>query len=54
MSARATAEREQAQERDQALFGLMVVAEEQQAAVREALAGLAAQQAALEQQQARL
>ena len=46
--------REQDQERDQALFGLMAVAEEQQAAVREALAGLATQQAALEQQQARL
>ena len=46
--------REQDQERDQALFGLMAVAEEQQAAVREALAGLAAQQAALERQQARL
>ena len=59
MSARAREEREQDgreqdQERDQALFGLMAVAEEQQAAVREVLAGLAAQQAALEQQQARL
>ena len=54
MSARVREEREQDQERDQALFGLMAVAEEQQAAVREALAGLAAQQAALEQQQARL
>ena len=59
MSARATEgrgqpAREQDGERDQALFGLMAVAEEQQAAVREALAGLAAQQAALEQQQARL
>ena len=54
MSARVTEAREQDQERDQVLFGLMAVAEEQQAAVREALAGLAAQQAALEQQQARL
>ena len=41
-------------EREQALFGLMAVAEEQQAAVREALAGLAAQRAALERQQASL
>ena len=59
MSARAMGERgqparEQDKDRDQALFGLMAVAEEQQAAVREALAGLVAQQAALEQQQARL
>jgi len=59
MSARATERRgqparEQDQDRDQALFGLMAVAEEQQAAVREALAGLAAQQVALERQQARL
>ena len=59
MSARATGERgqparEQDGNREQALFGLMAVAEEQQAAVREALAGLAAQQAALEGQQARL
>ena len=59
MSARATERhgqqaREQDQERDQVMFGLMAVAEEQQAAVRDALAGLAAQQAALEQQQARL
>lgn len=49
----AEAERE-VEAREQALFGLMAVAEEQQAAVREALAGLAAQRAALEWQQASL
>jgi len=54
MSNRAVDERDPDQEREQALFGLMAVAEEQQAAVREALAGLAAQQAALERQQASL
>lgn len=54
MSGRAVDERDPDQEREQALFGLMAVAEEQQAAVREALAGLAAQRAALEEQQARL
>ena len=52
MSGRA-AERD-AEAREQALFGLMAVAEEQQAAVRAALAGLAAQQAALERQQTSL
>ncbi|WP_420608369.1 hypothetical protein [Novosphingopyxis sp.] len=45
---------QEADAREQALFGLMAVAEEQQAAVRAALAGLAAQQAALERQGASL
>ena len=39
---------------EQALFGLMAVAEEQQAGVRDALAGFAAQREALERQEARL
>ena len=39
---------------EQALFGLMAVAEEQQAAVRDALAGLAVQREALERQEAQL
>ena len=54
MSDRAVDEGDPDREREQALFGLMAVAEEQQAAVREALAGLAAQQAVLERQQASL
>lgn len=39
---------------EQALFGLMAVAEEQQGAVRDALAGLVAQREALDRQEARL